>query len=83
MQVDYIDLNWNFKDVVNNIEVIRTKTRGIIASFSSFEIKKQIKFKKQLRDKIYSFNFETWKKDRILECVYNYFDIKELKKMCD
>ena len=83
MMLNYINPEWTFKEFVENIEVVKSQTEGIIASFSSFEIKKQIKFKKQLRDKIYSFNFEIWKKDRILECVYNYFDIKELKKMCD
>lgn len=83
MMLNYINPEWTFKEFIENIEVVKSQTEGIIASFSSFEIKKQIKFKKQLRDKIYSFNFETWKKDRILECVYNYFDIKELKKMCD
>ena len=83
MMLNYINPEWTFKEFIENIEVVKSRTEGIIASFSSFEIKKQIKFKKQLRDKIYSFNFETWKKDRILECVYNYFNIKELKKMCD
>lgn len=78
-----INPNWTFEETVNNIEALKYQVRDIIASFSSFEIKKQLLFKKQLRDKIYSFNFETWKKDRILECIYDYFDIKELKKMCD
>ena len=83
MILNYINSNWTFEEFIENIEVIKSKTWDIIASFSCFEIKKQIKFKQQLRNKIYSLNFETWKKDRILECVYNYFDIKELNKMCD
>lgn len=81
--LNYIDSSWTFKDFVDNIEAVKTRTEGIIASFSCFEIKRQIKFKRQLRDKIYSLNFETWKKERILECVYDYFDIKELKKIRD
>lgn len=81
--LNYIDSSWNFKDFVDNIEAVKNRTEGIIASFSCFEIKKQIRFKRQLRNKIYSFKFETWKKERILECIYDYFDIKELKKMCD
>ena len=81
MILNYINPNWTFKEVVENIEVIKSKTWDIIASFSSFEIKKQVKFKRQLRDKIYSFNFETWKKDRIIECIYDYFEVKKLKKM--
>ena len=79
--LNYIDSSWNFKDFVDNIEAVKTRTEGIIASFSCFEIKKQISFKRQLRNKIYSFKFEEWKKDRLIECIYNYFDIEELKAM--
>lgn len=81
--LNYIDSSWTFKDFVDNIEAVKTRTEGIIASFSSSEIKKQICFKRQLRNEIYSLKFEEWKKDRIIECIYGYFDIKELKKMRD
>lgn len=79
--LNYIDSSWTFKDFVDNIEAVKTRTEGIIASFSCFEIKRQINFKRQLRNKIYSFKFEEWKKDRLIECIYNYFDIEELKAM--
>lgn len=81
MQVDYIDLNWNFKEVVNNIEVIRTKTRGIIASFSSFEVKKQLQFKRNLRNTIYSLKIQMWQKERMWEVLNGDFDIKNFKKL--
>ena len=81
MSENYINPEWNFKEVVENIEVIKSKTWDIIASFSSFEIKKQVKFKRQLRNSIYSLNFEEWKKDRIVECIYDYFEVENLKKM--
>lgn len=81
MILNYINSNWTFEEFIENIEMIKSKTWDIIASFSSFEIKKQLLFKKQLRDKIYSFNFETWKKDRIIECIYDYFEVKKLKQM--
>ena len=79
--LNYIDSSWTFKDFVDNIEAVKNRTEGIIASFSCFEIKRQINFKRQLRNKIYSFKFEEWKKDRLIECIYNYFDIEELKAM--
>lgn len=81
MSENYINPEWNFKEVVENIEVIKSKTWDIIASFSSFEIKKQIKFKRQLRNSIYSLKFEEWKKDRIIECIYDYFEIEKLQEM--
>lgn len=81
MSENYINPEWNFKEVVENIEVIKSKTWDIIASFSSFEIKKQVKFKKQLRNNIYSLKFEEWKKDRIVECIYDYFEVEKLQEM--
>ena len=81
MILNYINPEWTFKEVVENIEVIKSQTEGIIASFSSYEIKKQIWFKRQLRNKIYSLKFEEWKKDRIIECIYGYFEINKIKQM--
>lgn len=81
MILNYINPDWTFKEVVENIEVVKSQTEGIIASFSSFEIKKQLIFKKRLRNKIYSFKFEEWKKDRIIECIYGYFEINKIKQM--
>ena len=81
MMLNYINPEWTFKEFVENIEVIKSKTWDIIASFSSFEIKKQLLFKKQLRDKIYSLKFEEWKKDRILECIYDYFEVEKIKEI--
>lgn len=81
MILNYINPNWTFKEVVENIEVVKSQTKGIIASFSSFEIKKQLIFKRQLRNSIYSLKFEEWKKDRIVECIYDYFEIEKLQEM--
>ena len=81
MILNYINPEWTFKEVVEDIEVVKSQTEGIIASFSSFEIKKQLKFKKHLRNKIYSLKFEEWKKDRIIECIYGYFEINKIKQM--
>lgn len=81
MILNYINQNWTFQEAVENIEVIKSQTEDIIASFSSFEIKKQVNFKRQLRKKIYAFNFETWKKDRILECIYDYLEVEKIKEI--
>ena len=50
----YIDPNSTFKEIVDNIEVIKSHVRDTIASFSSFEIKKQLQFQRELRNQIYA-----------------------------
>ena len=75
----YIDQDSTFREIVDNIEVIKSHVRDTIASFSSFEIKQQLKFKQDLRNQIYALNFELWKRERILETIYDYYPIHKLK----
>lgn len=77
----YINPDSTFKEIVSNIEEIKFQVGDIIASFSSFEIKKQLKFKEELRNQIYALKFETWKKERILEAIYDDFPIYNLKNI--
>lgn len=81
MILNYINPEWTFKEVVENIEVVKSQTEGIIASFSSFEIKKQLQFQRELRNQIYALNFELWKRERILETIYDDFPVYKLKNM--
>ena len=76
-----INQNWTFKEVVENIEEIKTHARGIITSFSYFERKQAIVFMKQLRDSIYSLHFETWRCDRLVEFIYDDIDLETLQKL--
>ena len=77
----YIDPNSTFREIVDNIEVIKSHVRETIASFSSFEIKKQLQFQRELRNQIYALKFETWKKERILETIYDDLPIYKLKNI--
>lgn len=80
MKLD-IDTNWTFKDIVNNIEALRSQYRDIIASFSYKQLNDEVIFKRTTRTIIYSYNFDEWKKDRIWEVLNNDFDAEELKKI--
>ena len=75
----YIDPNSSFKEIVDNIEVIKSRVGDIITSFSSFEIKKQLQFQRELRNQIYALKFELWKRERILETIYDDFPVYKLK----
>ena len=77
----YINPDSTFKEIVDNIEVIKSHVRDTIASFSSFEIKKQLQFQRELRNQIYALNFELWKRERILETIYDDFPVYKLKNM--
>ena len=76
-----INVNWSFKELVENIEVIKSQVWDIITSFSYFDLKKEVDFKRRLKRTIYSFNFEEWKKDRIIEYIYNDVEFSVLKRL--
>ena len=73
--------NSTFKEIVENIEVIKAQVQGIITSFSCFEQKQKLAFQRQLRKNIYSLHFEEWKREKILECIYDYFEVEKLKNL--
>ena len=81
METIFIDPNSSFKEVVENIEVIKSHVRDTIASFSSFDIKKQLQFQRELRNQIYALKFELWKRERILETIYDDFPVYKLKNI--
>lgn len=77
-----INPNWTFKDVVNNLKALRLKYEGVLASFSCYEIKDKINFKRNLRNSFYALDFEEWKKDKIWDYM-NGFEVYEvLQNIC-
>lgn len=61
----YINPEWTFKEVVNNLKTLKLEYEEILASFLCFQLKEKVKFKRNLRNSIYALNFEEWKKDKI------------------
>ena len=60
-----IDLSWKYSEVVCNLKALKSQYKEILASF--YYTKDEYKFIKEIKDKIYSFNFDINKKDRIWE----------------
>lgn len=77
----YINPDSTFKEIVDNIEVIKSHVRETIASFPSFDVKKQLQFQRELRNQIYALDFELWKRERILETIYDDFPVYKLKNI--
>ena len=77
----YIDPDSTFREIVDNIEVIKSRVGDTIASVSLSGIKNTIKFKQELRKQIYDLKFELWKRDKILEVIYDDFPIYKFKKL--
>lgn len=78
----YFNPKWNYKQLKTHLRTLRIQYWGILASFSYKEIKEVVKFKRKVRDTIYSYNFnknpkENEKLHDILWEYMNYLDHME------
>lgn len=76
-----IDKNWSFKDIVLNLWTLRGEYYTILASFSYFETHEKVEFIKQLRNDIYSLNFDESKKDKIWDFMNGNEYMSTLKRI--
>lgn len=81
MQMNFFNPNWTFKEAVLNIEEIKPKITGIITSFYYYDIKRCVEFKRKIRNSIYSFKFERWKCDKLVEYIYGDVDYESLRNL--
>lgn len=62
-----INPDWNYKQMLSHLKTLRHDFEDALASFSSFELHEKVLFVYEIKNAIYSLNFEYWKKDRIWE----------------
>ena len=72
--------NWNFKEVIENLKTLKTYYDEVLSSFYYFDLRKLIKFKKKMRDSVYSLNLQEWQKDKIWNYMNGYECYEELVK---
>lgn len=72
MKEIYVDNNWTFEEAVNNIKTLKTQYEKVLASFSYFEFKKELEFKKNVKRSIYNLKMSEWKKDKLWEYMNGY-----------
>ena len=78
MKILSVDTNINFKEIVDNIEIMRDDYHKMIASFSVFERKKGIELCKKFKKEFYSLNFEEYKKDLVWRYINDEIEYEEL-----
>ena len=76
-----INQNWTFKEVVDNLESLRTDYEGILATFSYFDLHEKVLFLKNTRDSFYSLNLQDWEKDKIWSYMNGFEFLYTLKEI--
>ena len=79
MENFYISPDWTFKDIMQYIEALKTQFLGVLASFSCFDIREEVKFIAECKFKIYSLQFEVWKKDKLWEYINDDVELELLE----
>lgn len=76
-----IDVNAKFDDVILNIKTLKENYNSSLASFRYFEKKQLIEYKKNIRNNVYSLQFEEWKKDKIWNFLNGFEEFETLENL--
>ena len=67
-----IDPNWSFKELVDNLKVLRTQYEDTLRLFSWQQLHEQNEFVRQTRNSIYALKFPEWQRDKIWNYMNHY-----------
>lgn len=56
---------WTYKDIILNIEAIKSEYQGTLLSFLLTEKKKKIKYMDKVKEELYKIHTKEWRKDMI------------------
>lgn len=73
-----INIDWDFKNTVTNIETLKKAYDFFLTSFSIFDPKNKGKFIKKIRDAIYSLKIREWEKELIWSYMNDYEQLDTL-----
>lgn len=69
---------WGFKEVIENIETLRSEYNRFLTSFSIFERKKGLKLCRQFKTKLYRLKFDEYKKNLIWKYINDEIEYEEM-----
>jgi hypothetical protein len=70
--------DWGFKEVIENIETLRSEYNRFLTSFSIFERKKSLKLCRQFKTKLYRLKFDEYKKNLIWKYINDEIEYEEI-----
>ena len=65
------NFKWTYKNVIKNLEALKSQYRETIASFSWTQGKERNEYIKTIKRKVYSLKVIEWKQDQIWEYFNN------------
>ena len=69
----YFDPSWTYRQLSLNLKTLRTQYREILASFSYFQTKEMVAFKRQIKKTIYSYPFQEF----LCNFAWDYLNLPE------
>lgn len=77
----YINQNWTFEEVVNNLKTLKIEYEGILASFSYFQLHDKVEFLRKTKKAFYSLKLKEWEINKLWEYMNGYEFLYVLKQM--
>lgn len=69
----YFDPSWTYRQLSLNLKTLRNQYRDILASFSYFQTKEMVAFKRQIKKTIYSYPFQEF----LCNFAWDYLNLPE------
>ena len=77
-----LNANWKFKDVKDNVEVLKSQFDEILASFSYLEKKQMLVQLRSIKEQIFSYNnILEWQRERLWEVLNDDFEIFRFREL--
>jgi hypothetical protein len=78
-----LGVNWKFKDVQDNIEVIKAQYIGFLSPFLCINIKQKVEILRGLKRQVFEYeNIQYWQRERLWEVLNGDFEEEEFRRLC-
>lgn len=73
---------WNFKDVKDNIEAIKSQYQGVLLSFLWNETKEKLQETRKIKQQVFTYNnIQYWQRERLWEVLNDDLEIEKFRRL--
>ena len=77
-----LKVNWKFKDIQENIRVLKSQYDRDLMPFLCIQLKKKQEFTHEIKEQIFRYeNIQYWQREKLWETLNDDFSIEEFRRL--